>query len=234
MGAYNTVARHVLAPVFDVLRGSSTTRCLAELERTQWWSREQLLELQNRRLRELLQHAYERVPFYRRAFDGRGLKLADINNASDLSALPVLNRRDVRRHSAELQATGFSGRRRLVARTGGSTGEPLAFFTTSEDRYSWGYARSLRALGWSGFRLGDSSMQLYGYHGLSPRRVTNIAARLQRGTVHDVCDMSEARVERLVVALEILCCCWAIRPLCICWPCTSGGVVVRGSVPAPS
>ena len=158
MGAYNIVARYVLAPVLDVLRGTSTIRCLAELERTQWWSREQLLELQSRRLRVLLQYAYERVPFYRRAFDDKGLTPADINTASDLSALPVLNRRDVRGHSTELQATGFPGRRRLVARTGGSTGEPLAFLTTLEDRYSRGYARSLRALRWSGFRLGDSAM----------------------------------------------------------------------------
>jgi len=161
MGAYNTVARHVLAPVCDVLRGTSTIRCLAELERTQWWSREQLLDLQSRRLRELLQHACEKVPFYRRAFEDSGLTPADINTASDLSALPVLTRSDVRRHSAELQAAGYSGGSRFVARTAGSTGEPLAFFTTPEDRYSWGFARSLRALGWSGFRLGDSSMQLY-------------------------------------------------------------------------
>ncbi|MBE9505191.1 MAG: phenylacetate--CoA ligase family protein [Chloroflexi bacterium] len=205
MGVYNIAARYMLAPVLDALRGTSTIRCLAELERTQWWSREQLLELQSRRLRVLLQYAYERVPFYRRAFDDRGLTPADINTASDLSALPVLNRRDVRRHSAELQAMGFPGRRRLVARTSGSTGEPLAFCTTLEDRYSWGYARSLRALRWSGFRLGDSSIKLVEQPESSARRVAmtaDITARLQRETLFDVRDMSGARVERLVVALE--------------------------------
>ena len=204
-GAYNIAARYVLAPVLDVLRGTSTMRCLAELERTQWWSREQLLELQSRRLRKLLQHAYAAVPFYRRVFDDRGLSPADINTASDLSALPVLNRRDVRRHSAELQATGFPGRRRLVARTGGSTGEPLAFFTTLDDWYSRGYARSLRALRWSGFRLGDSSIKLVEPSESSARRVAmtaDITARLQRETLFDVSDMSGARMERLVVALE--------------------------------
>ncbi len=205
MGAYNIAARFVLARVLDALRGTSTIRCLAELERTQWWSREQLLELQSRRLRMLLQYAYERVPFYRQAFDDRGLTHADINTASDLSALPVLNRRDVRRHSAELQATGFPGRRSLVARTSGSTGEPLTFCTTLEDRYSRGYARSLRALGWSGFRLGDSSVRLVEQRESCARRVAvtaDITARLQRETLFDVYDMSGARVERLVVALE--------------------------------
>jgi phenylacetate-CoA ligase len=205
MSAYNIAARYVLAPVLDVLRGTSTIRCLAELERTQWWSREQLLELQSRRLRVLLHYAYERVPFYRRAFDERGLTPADINTASDLSALPVLNRRDVRRHSAELRATGFPGRRRLVARTGGSTGEPLAFFTTLEDRYSRGYARSLRALRWSGFRLGDSSMRLVELRESSARGVAvtaSLSARLQRKMLFDARNMSGPRVEHLVVALE--------------------------------
>jgi phenylacetate-CoA ligase len=39
------------------------------LQKSQWWSKEQLEEYQLQQLSKLLQHAYENVPYYRRVFD---------------------------------------------------------------------------------------------------------------------------------------------------------------------
>jgi phenylacetate-CoA ligase len=41
----------------------------ALLQKSQWWSKEQLEEYQLEQLSKLLQHAYENVPYYRRVFD---------------------------------------------------------------------------------------------------------------------------------------------------------------------
>ena len=41
----------------------------AFLQKSQWWSKEQLEEYQREQLSKLLQHAYENVPYYRRVFD---------------------------------------------------------------------------------------------------------------------------------------------------------------------
>ncbi len=45
------------------------------LKKSQWWTKEQLEEYQMQQLSKLLNHAYENVPYYRRIFDERGLKL---------------------------------------------------------------------------------------------------------------------------------------------------------------
>jgi phenylacetate-CoA ligase len=54
LSLYNTLARHVLAPSLDRMPGTSTMKCLAELEESQWWPRERIEELQSQRLRRLI------------------------------------------------------------------------------------------------------------------------------------------------------------------------------------
>ncbi|MFC1980468.1 phenylacetate--CoA ligase family protein, partial [Chloroflexota bacterium] len=71
---YNFIVRHMLAPVLDFSRGTRTMKRLKELEESQWWSRDKILELQNQRLRQLVRHAYDNVPYYRRIFDEKALK----------------------------------------------------------------------------------------------------------------------------------------------------------------
>jgi len=42
---------------------------LAQLEESQWWSHEQLEEIQSRRLQRLIRHAHANVPYYRPLMD---------------------------------------------------------------------------------------------------------------------------------------------------------------------
>jgi hypothetical protein len=51
---YRFVARHVLAPLLDVYRGTHTMKYLRELEKTQWWPRDEILAFQDERLRSLV------------------------------------------------------------------------------------------------------------------------------------------------------------------------------------
>ncbi len=46
-------------------------------------------DYQNTRLRRLVAHAYNRVPYYRRLFDCWGIKPEIVRTAADLSAIPV-------------------------------------------------------------------------------------------------------------------------------------------------
>src|SRR6516162_1329432 len=71
-------------------------RIQSELEQTESWSASELQALQEERLRKIIRHAYENVPYYRRVFDERRLKPSDINTALDLYKLPVLTKQDVR------------------------------------------------------------------------------------------------------------------------------------------
>lgn len=158
---YPFLARNVFAPGLDLWRGESTIKCLEELGGTQWWPRDRLLELQNDRLRKLMQHAYDNVPHYRRVFTERGLTPADIRTSEDLLKLPILTRTDVRNNFSELLARSFTKKGMVPCSTGGSTGEPLRFYRTKES-ISWGAAAKLRAYGWAGYRVGDTQALIWG------------------------------------------------------------------------
>ena len=198
VGAYNWIAMQVLAPMFDASRGTSTCASLQELEQTQWWPYDQLVDLQSRRLRALIAHVYDHVPFYRTWMRKVGLVPSDVKSAADVSLLPVMTRDRVRLMRAELEADVVPAGRVFEARTGGATGEPLRFTTTTHDVLSRGVARSLRAQSWAGYRVGDPSVGLF-----EPPRDRTLLGRLRDGvvcaierrTVLGAADMSPLRLE---------------------------------------
>lgn len=135
-------------------------RSLKELEESQWWTFERIQQLQSERLQRLIHHAYEHVPYYRALMDAYGVFPSSIRTAADLSLLPVLTKADVRQHLSELLADGFPRHELLAGRTGGSTGEPLSFYSSRESRLSRGIARALRAHEWAGIYPGDSTVSV--------------------------------------------------------------------------
>jgi phenylacetate-CoA ligase len=157
---YRFIARHILAPGLDFLRGTQSMKLLKELEESQWWSRDKILDLQNQRLRMLINYAYEKVPYYRRVFDERGLKPADIESSNDLVKLPILTKHLVQSNFDEITAQGFPVKQRVLLATGGSTGQPLKFYTTKRHDKDLCIATLQRSLSWIGFELGDKSLSI--------------------------------------------------------------------------
>ena len=172
---YEVIARHLLAPCLDLLRGTRTMKCLEELERTQWWPRHRVLELQQERLSRLIEFSCRNTSYYRDMFENRGLNPGDIRRPDDLAKLPALSKQLVRANFAGLVAQRFPEKERMLRSTGGSTGEPLSFFRTRDDFYGWGPAAELRAYGWAGYRLGDKCALVWEGYQYDP-----IMARLTR------------------------------------------------------
>ena len=61
-------------------------------------SRDEIHQLQSQRLRALVRHVYDNVPFYRRKMDERGVKPQDIRTAEDIDLLPFTEKSDLRDH----------------------------------------------------------------------------------------------------------------------------------------
>ena len=161
MSLYNTLARHVLAPSLDLLRGTHTMRELAELEKTQWWSPQRIEALQAERLHRLIEHAYSRVPYYRKVMLERGLTPTDITSTADLSKLPLLTKDIIRANLEEVCSEGPARSRLILSHTSGSTGNPLLFYGSRDEQRTHGLARAIRARGWAGVKLGDRSLHLH-------------------------------------------------------------------------
>lgn len=86
-----------------------------------------LAALQLRRLRALLRHAYDNVPYYGEQFRRVGVTPEDIRSLEDLRHVPVSTKADLRDAGFErCVARGVDPARELVIRSSGTTGEPFA------------------------------------------------------------------------------------------------------------
>lgn len=74
----------------------SVPACLLE-KRLPWASPKLLGALQRRRLRSIVKHAWNHVPFYRGAMEKIGMTPADIRRGEDLQRLPLISNQDIRR-----------------------------------------------------------------------------------------------------------------------------------------
>lgn len=98
------------------------------LQESQWWSREKLEEYQMQQLRKLLHHAYENVPYYRKAFDERGLKPENIHTFDDFKKYPFTTKEMIRDKLDDFVAKNFPKSKLVYVTTGGSTGIPFGFY----------------------------------------------------------------------------------------------------------
>jgi len=125
-------------------------------------SRDEITALQLSRLRWSLQHAYDNVAHYRKAFDAKGVHPGDLKELSDLRLFPITAKADLRDN---YPFGMFAVPREQVARihaSSGTTGRPTVVGYTAKDIDTWAnlVARSLRA---GGVRSTDRVHVAYGY-----------------------------------------------------------------------
>ena len=134
----------------------------ADLEPIERASRDALAALQLERLRTAVRRAYERVPFYREAFDRVGAHPDDLRELADLPRFPFLEKKHFREnYPFGLFAVPREQTVRLHA-SSGTTGKPTVVGYTQHDIDTWAQlmARSIRA---AGGRPGDIVHISYGY-----------------------------------------------------------------------
>ncbi len=117
--------------------------------------REHLVEFQSRKLRHLIRHAYDNVTYYRNLLDRAGIKPGDVCTVSDLSGIPVTEKKDLRACATEdILARGADPDRLTLLWTSGSTGRPFVVRRTQfEDLVLRTF--SIRALRQFGLRISD-------------------------------------------------------------------------------
>ena len=135
----------------------------ALLQRSQWWSREELAAYQAQALSRLLDHAYENVPYYRRVFRERGLVPEDIRGPGDLELLPFLTKEIVQANLPDLKARNYPESAFEYVRTSGSTGTPMGFYYEkgASRAREWAFMKTQ----WDrvGYRFGDRCVILRGH-----------------------------------------------------------------------
>ena len=140
---------------------SNIFKYLRELEKSQWLTPEEIKDLQWNRLKKMLQHAYENVPYYKNVFKSLGATAEDIRSPNDFTRLPVLTKEDIRENINDRLAKNY-GNDLIPNATGGSTGKPLRFFHDREFELNK-YAATYRHFQMTGWQLGDKMALLWAY-----------------------------------------------------------------------
>lgn len=134
----------------EIFRLLHTARAIQRHPRA---TRKELENFRDARLRELLVHAYSRVPYYRKLFDRHRLHPRHVRGAIDLDLIPLTSKEELRAlPEAKVLAQGLDHSQLQSVRTNGSTGEPFVVRRTRLEqcyhdlfRYRW---RRQLGLGW--------------------------------------------------------------------------------------
>jgi phenylacetate-CoA ligase len=120
----------VSSRLYDRLSGRRLWRRLRCLQKLQWHSREDLDARADAKLRLLVRHAYEHVPYYRELFDQANIAPSEIQGRLDLAWVPITEKAQLRASfPMRAVADNLPTRQRQQGITSGSTGFPLEFYT---------------------------------------------------------------------------------------------------------
>ncbi|MFC1658440.1 phenylacetate--CoA ligase family protein [Candidatus Omnitrophota bacterium] len=154
------IQKNLIFPFIELIRGEPISSCLTELEKSQWYSRPQLRELQLGKLKSLISYCYEHIPFYRQAFQKIKLRPADIGTFEDFKRVPFLTKDIIRDNHSELLSRNFKAKIEYC-HSGGTQGRPLHLVRDSLSS-AYGRAALFRGLGWYGIHKEDKQLRLWG------------------------------------------------------------------------
>ena len=156
------LTHYIFYPISDFFRGESILKELKFLKKTQWWSQEQIEELQNKKLQRLIQYAILNVPYYRDLFSKLKLTADDIRTKEDLIKLPILTKEILRSHPIDYFTTQIKKDLHYDLCGGsGSTGVPV-FIRVDRNSKSVAMAALWRAWQWTDYKFGDSILYIWG------------------------------------------------------------------------
>ncbi len=216
------LAGHVWWPLTERLVGRDTMRRVRKLRQSDRALREQIRAIQQRKLQRIISLAAAHCPFYRERFRACGLEPGDENiTPESLQALPFLTRDTIRENLDGMRWLGAPGRQWLYA-TGGSSGQPLRFYTDAS-RQAADWAARWRARGWWGISPGDREIWIWG----SPveARASDHLRRwrdaLLNQEILSAFEMSDAAMDRYVERLQ------HVQPVCVYGYPSSLGLLAR-------
>ena len=98
---------------------------LSQLKKDQWKDFQELKNIQFKKLKAIIKHAYTYVPYYHRLFSSANIKPEDIKNYGDIKKIPLTSKRDIQKNYRDFIVRGVDESKLRSRVTSGSTGIPL-------------------------------------------------------------------------------------------------------------
>lgn len=117
---------------FGISYGPTFRYWLAFLKESENWDRDEIEAYQVEQLSDLLIHAGNNVPYYRKIFAEYGFRPEKIQGLDDIKILPFIDRKIVKERQKEFISEDIPHYRLIPARTSGTSGIPLIIYGTKE------------------------------------------------------------------------------------------------------
>lgn len=124
---YAHIVKYVSLPLYHWWHGSDLLKNIRTFEGSQWLTQERLRAMQWERLSQLLEHAYENVPYYQEKFKEIGAEPKDFRSFEDFAKFPTMTKRTLQERLPDLTASNISRGELVKGITSGSSGQPTSY-----------------------------------------------------------------------------------------------------------
>lgn len=143
------------------LSGSKVLKNLKEIEEVSSFSVEEKEKYQKDKLKNILLHAYNNVPYYKKILAQAAVVINGEVYLENFSRIPVLTKDIIRKEGINLYSTDYKQRKPYENTSGGSTGEPVKFIQDKEYD-AWNIASKIFFFRKLGKDEGEKEIKLWG------------------------------------------------------------------------
>lgn len=152
-----SLVKHITYPLLAKLEGHKDRHLqLKELEGSAYWTLDRIRDYQFEKLKRLLKHAGDKVPFYKRRYAECGFQVDEIQNFTDIKKIPVLKKTDINENLNDLIADGSDYQTLFHSISGGTTGSSIDVYNDA-DSLMMKQAAVMRFDTWGGWKIGEWS-----------------------------------------------------------------------------
>ncbi|MFC1712121.1 phenylacetate--CoA ligase family protein [Candidatus Poribacteria bacterium] len=140
---------------------------LNRLSESQWFSTQELLNLQEEKTLKFIEYAYNHIPYYRELFQQNDLVPSDIRCLNDIRKIPILTKETVRQDLERLFSEDFGKKDLIWAHTSGTTGKALEL-CLSKECFQREYAFTWLHRSWGGVDRKNDKIVTFAGHPVVP------------------------------------------------------------------
>lgn len=163
--------------LIDLAKGFNTYDRYKEYRSALKWSRDEVVNYQNKKLKSLINHAYNNVPYYRNWMLNHNILPNEISKVEDLIKIPILDREIIREQGKNLVAKNKKNKDLHFGSSSGTTGIPINYYQDSQ-ALSAGIAANYVLWLMSGWKLGQRNVHIWG-NSSSIKRWNSISSRIK-------------------------------------------------------
>lgn len=147
-----------------MLTGKTTYKYYTKYRETQWYNRDEINEYQISKLKKLIHHCYDNIPYYTKIMKDKGIDPNTVESMNYLKKFPILTKEIIKENYELFMPINSNNIKGIkTSPTGGTTGSILSKRNDANTRSSiWGSYR--RFYDWMDIKPGDMILTYWGGH----------------------------------------------------------------------